>query len=168
AADGSETAIPGAVNHFYKITSADVGYKIKFVANGSGVYVGDYVQTTGVAKASAEDADVVWAIDVALTGAETVGETLTATVAPASANAAFQWYRVDVETNVETAIADATGPSYAIQAADASARLKVVATFGDLRATATSDIVKAAANNAIDDVFEDYLESGLDDDFLTF
>lgn len=75
---------------------------------------------------------------VAISGTAKAGQRLTATVTPAEATAAYQWYRVD-EDGVETAISGATGFQYTLTAEDVGKTVFVKATgTGDFYRTVTS------------------------------
>ena len=81
----------------------------------------DYIEATFNAST-----DVLTGLNFS-TDAPKVGEELTITVAPTTANVALQWFRVDA-SGAETAIEGATGATYTPTNADLGATLKVVAT----------------------------------------
>lgn len=81
----------------------------------------DYIEATFNAST-----DVLTGLNFS-TDAPKLGEELTVTVAPTTANVALQWFRVDA-SGAETAIEGATGATYTPTNADLGFTLKVVAT----------------------------------------
>lgn len=81
----------------------------------------DYIEATFNAST-----DVLTGLNFS-TDAPKVGEELSITVAPTTANVALQWFRVDA-SGAETAIEGATGATYTPTNADLGYTLKVVAT----------------------------------------
>lgn len=64
---------------------------------------------------------------VTVTGSKVVGQTLTAALTPANANAAYQWKRSDTIDGTYTDIAGATAKTYALTKDDAGKYIKVTA-----------------------------------------
>ncbi|NLN70922.1 MAG: hypothetical protein GX142_09120 [Chloroflexi bacterium] len=65
---------------------------------------------------------------VSITGTPTVGQTLTAALAPAGATATYKWQRADSSTGTFNDISSATGETYKLTADDIDKYIRVVAT----------------------------------------
>ncbi|MCF0233491.1 MAG: hypothetical protein HUK22_00770 [Thermoguttaceae bacterium] len=124
--DGSETAISGATDAYFKVKDAAVGKALKVVVTGSGLYACKASATTKIVANPK-----ITSVSLSRT-APVYNDTVSASVVPslACATASFQWYRV-AENGTETAIAGATNPYYKItSSADFGYKLKCVATGG--------------------------------------
>ncbi|MBQ4195911.1 MAG: hypothetical protein II622_07355, partial [Thermoguttaceae bacterium] len=117
---GAATAISGKTNSYYTPVAADVGYRLRVVANSKGTTV----QATSASVVTRDLTSVT--MNNAGTN-PTVGTRIVTYVAPSTGTATYQWFRID-STGTETAIPDATGYAYTPVEADAGCYLKVVAT----------------------------------------
>ncbi|MCF0233517.1 MAG: hypothetical protein HUK22_00900, partial [Thermoguttaceae bacterium] len=145
--DGSESAIEGATEAYYKVkTSADFGCRLKVVATGGGVFVGSVSAETPYAVTASPLISLTLSND-----SPAVGELLKVTRDPGAATCTFQWYRVDPATSKMTRIEGATYASYRATKADVGYQLKVYAwaegNYRGSKAALTSSVV---ASNATD------------------
>ncbi len=122
---------------------ADAAYVVRvWAANKYGT--SDFVEVTFRGAT-----DVLNGVSIS-TDAPKIGETLAATVDPATAtDAAFQWFRVDAQ-GAETAIDGANAATYTATAADEGFYLKVVATGPN--AAYVSTVSATTANVVVQDV----------------
>ncbi|MBQ5367937.1 MAG: pre-peptidase C-terminal domain-containing protein, partial [Thermoguttaceae bacterium] len=112
---GAATAISGKTNSYYTPVAADVGYRLRVVANSKGT-------TAQATSASVVTRDLT---SVTMNNAgtnPTVGTRIVTYVAPSTGTATYQWFRID-STGTETAIPDATGYAYTPVEADAGCYL---------------------------------------------
>ena len=121
------SAIPGAIEKTYLLSSADVGHTIRVRVLA--------VNADGAAPARSEPTERVTATGAprntarpTVSGVAKVGEELTAdpgswTGAPSSF--AYQWQRCDVDAAVCFAVPGATGSTYGVRLADLGYRLRV-------------------------------------------
>ena len=117
---GAATEISGKTNSYYTPVAADVGYRLRVVANSKGT-------TAQATSASVVTRDLT---SVTMNNAgtnPTVGTRIVTYLSPSTGTATYQWFRID-STGTETAISDATGYAYTPVEADAGCYLKVVAT----------------------------------------
>ena len=127
AAGDSCTAVPGAIEKTYLLSSADVGHtmRVRVLA----------VNADGAAPARSEPTDRVTASGSprntarpTISGVAKVGEELTAdpgTWSGAPSGFAYQWQRCDVDATVCFAVPGATGSTYGVRIGDLGYRMRV-------------------------------------------
>ena len=118
---GTATTISGATKASYLPKADDVGYYLRVVATGSGVYAN---QTSTATTANKVTRPI---ISVTLPKTVEYNRILTASLSPAAATAAYTWYRGNGVGNW-TKITTKTSPNYVPTQADVGFYLKVVAT----------------------------------------
>ncbi|MCL2004534.1 MAG: fibronectin type III domain-containing protein [Planctomycetaceae bacterium] len=118
---GTWTDIADATDATYTVAVSDVGYGLRVVATGTGLYTGN---------AESDLTNLVPAIALAGVSIDKaspeVGDTITATLDPAAGTADFQWQQRIGGT--WTNIADATDATYTVAEGDLGYALRVVAT----------------------------------------
>ena len=115
----SETLIEGASSAEYTVTSADIGYSLKVKAVGVGEY-SDY-------SAEVVTSQPVAVLSVSLSEDQpVVGQTITAVLAPAAAEALYQWYR-GTDPQHMLPIGGASSAEYTVTEDDLGTYLRVVA-----------------------------------------
>ena len=115
----NETPIDGAVAAVYTVTSADIGAFLKVRAVGAGDY--------GYLAAEAVTAQPVAVLSVSLSEDQpTVGQTISAQIAPAGAEALYQWYR-GADPQRMLPISGASNTEYTVTEDDLGSYLRVVA-----------------------------------------
>ncbi|MCF0234578.1 MAG: hypothetical protein HUK22_06320, partial [Thermoguttaceae bacterium] len=166
AEDGTETAIEGATNSYYKITSSDdFGYKLKVIATAGGFYTGNASATTQYATSAAPLVSITLSTD-----APTIGELVKFTRTLGSATCTYQWYRVDPETQGMTRIEGATYGSYRATKADLGYQLKVYTWgYGNYSGSKVAQTTNAvAAANAVDSALAEMFVEEDDELFFEF
>ncbi|MCF0233716.1 MAG: hypothetical protein HUK22_01905, partial [Thermoguttaceae bacterium] len=166
AEDGTETAIEGATNSYYKVAnSADLNCQLKVVATGDGIYAGSAEATTPYVAMAAPLVAITFS-----SNAPTVGELVKFTKNPGAATCTYQWYRVDPTTQKMTRIEGATYSSYRATKADVGYQLKAYAygydNYRGSKAAQTSSVVVAA--NTVDTALTEIFAEEGDELFFEF
>jgi hypothetical protein len=141
---GSYTAISGATDRYYTLTSSDDGRYIKVRVTGKAI---GYADGTRDSDPKLIGTGTCAVSSVTVTGSHVVGQAETASVSATAActGRAYQWYRSTSSTTGFTAISGATGQTYTPVAGDLNYYVRVSATVsasGYTSATGTSAAVR--------------------------
>jgi Ig domain of plant-specific actin-binding protein len=141
--DGSCSAISGATNETYVVTSADTGHDLKVTVtaeNSDGSASEDSPTTAVAALPSGAPADEA---PPTASGSARQGQTLTAASGSWSGGTiSYQWRRCDTTGAGCSAISGATGSTYTVAAGDIGSTLRVEATAANGSAQSTAQSAK--------------------------
>jgi hypothetical protein len=123
--DGSYTAIDGATANTYVLDSTDIGFYIRIVAAGTGIYAGSSATSAYIGPVAAYPLTGIGAIG----GIAEASQTLTAgALSPEGATANYQWQRCDTSEGTYENIDGATASTYTVSDLDVNYYVRVTAT----------------------------------------